>query len=346
MNGLKKSTGILTALLIAEPVYSDLKTLDDSSLGAITGQSGISIELSANVDIGEIAYQDEAFLIIENLSLGGIGNTALDNILMTIDVAGNNETLTRGFSTLAEYAKQGLIDSSNPDVAAALAAYDQGTSTGDNFNDGDLVIHLEGAANGVNSSNSSDQNIEAFTRAVDFGLTIDQIALTDSAYQIGSGPASGTSMFSDLAIEGYLGPTDLIIRNGGTGTSTIANGSMTVSDTRVELDSHFEITDLDVNWDVANVLLIFNFAALKLQDVKIHNRRGEDTTGHFGMASISAKVGEGSSTSNNVSGLALYDIDLRMDIDMPHVQFGSSPSIGEVYMTDFVVTADLVVYGH
>ena len=347
MNGLKVFVGAVTGLLLVESSFAEMKVLDDNILSGVSGQAGLSIELEAKIEIGEIAYQDEGYLLVRDLFLGGVGGTTLDNILMTIDVAGDNEVLHRGFSKVAEWADQGLVSTANADVADAVAKYDLGGGQyGDTFNDGDLVIHIDATDPGVLGTNTSTQNIDAYTTSTDFELTVGSVEYAKSTYAPGSTTTSGSQMFSDVSMQGYLGPTDIIVRNGTNTFSDTANGSMSVSDSGVELDANFRVTDLDMDWDNGDLIVLFNFAGLKLRDLKIHNTRGLDTVGHFGFASVSAKIAEGFSNTTGVSGLAIHDVDLRMDIDAPYVQFGNAPSIGGVYFTDFVIQADLLVYGH
>ena len=65
----------------------------------------------------------------------------------------------------------------------------------------------------------------------------------------------------------------------------------------------------------ADLLLLFNFASLKLRDMKIHNTRGLDSIGHFGFASASAKFAEGINNTTGQSGLAIYDIMRKIKND-------------------------------
>ncbi|MCP5209101.1 MAG: hypothetical protein H7A01_18060 [Hahellaceae bacterium] len=344
MKGLLIKAALCCAAL-AQPAVAEFSPLNETEMSNVSGQAGLSIELAANVSIGEIAYEDKGYLLIQDFSLGGIGGTPLDNLLITIDVAGDNEVINYGFSRMAAYADAGMVDSSNADVADAIAKYNQGGGQyGKAFNDGDLVIHMDSVADGVASGNSSNDNINAYGSAIDFELGIGAFSNVASNYTVGSMVQSGNSMFSNITMQGYLGPVDVVIRN-ATGSTTLAS-NITAANSRTEIEAHFAVTDLDVDWDSGDLLILFNFDALKLRDVKIHNNRGDDTLGHFGMASVKATIGEAMSNITGVTGLGIYDVELRTDIDMPHFQFGSAPSIGEVYLSDFVITADMVVYGH
>ncbi len=345
MKGLIQASGIAAAFVSATAM-AELTPLEDAQMSAVQGQAGLTVELAAQIDIGEIAYHDAGFATIKDLHLGGQGGTMLDNVLMTLDVAGNNEVLHRGFSKFAMWADQGLVSAANADVADAIAKYSLGGGQyGEAFGDGDLVIHIDSVDSGVAAGNSSDQNIENYQNAIDFQLTIDSINLHESSYAVGSQTRGGL-MFSNIDLKGNIGPVDIIIRNGTGATNVVSNGTMEVSDAMMEVDAYFRVTEGDLDWDNADVLLIFNLAAVKQRQVQINNTRGLDATGAFGFADVKAKVAEGKSLSSGTSGLALWDVEIRADVDMPVFQFGDAPSIGGVYFTDFVFQTDVVVYGH
>ncbi|MEQ5834839.1 DUF6160 family protein [Marinobacter sp. NFXS9] len=97
----------LTALALAVSglplaAQAELKALDDSAMGGITGQAGVTIELETQVNIGEVRYTDEGTLAVSDVFIGGanrddmfselgfaIPNEAtdlIDNIKINIDV--------------------------------------------------------------------------------------------------------------------------------------------------------------------------------------------------------------------------------------------------------------------
>lgn len=345
------STATLLALVSANSA-AELQTLDDSELSQLRGQSGITIDLESRVSVGEIAYKDAGYITIEDLNLSGIGSSALDNMRVTIDVAEGGETLARGFSEYAMYGSMGLLDAADSDVAWAMSEYDQGTGNyGDSFNDGDLVIHLGATTPGLSSAASFEDNLLAANQAIDFKLNVGAIKLADSGYNPGTYAATtSTTMLSNISMEGYLGPADIIIRNNGDAKSSTLPSGVSVGDSVIEVDANFRVTDLDFTWDAADVLILFNLAGVKINDMKIHNTRGADTLGRFGFASVEAKIASASGIQNSVlgdptvDGVAVYDVDLRMDLDMPSVSFGNSgTSIGNVYFTDFVFTNTSVI---
>jgi hypothetical protein len=190
MKGLKKIALCSAVALAPFAANADLKALNDSDMSSVTGQAGVTIDLSADVSIGEIAYQDQGFLAISDVTLGGAApGTSLDDIRLTIDVAG---------------------DGSDLGVPAFGAAYLQGggaTVTGVNetdqaLTDGDLVISLRSQSGAP----------------VDFGLSIGEIALSKSGNSSAIGSLNttagnaGTVLVSDLNVTGLIGPVDVIVQ--------------------------------------------------------------------------------------------------------------------------------------
>jgi Family of unknown function (DUF6160) len=99
MKGLKKIALVSAIAAVSAGAQAELKALDDSAMGELTGQAGLTIDVETKYTIGEFQYKDAGSLFINNISLGGnknevdasgnINNTYLDNFRMTIDVAGS-----------------------------------------------------------------------------------------------------------------------------------------------------------------------------------------------------------------------------------------------------------------
>ncbi|GBO82697.1 DUF6160 family protein [Marinobacter salsuginis] len=96
MKGLKK-IALATAVAAAPfAANADLKALDDSAMGNVTGQAGVTIELETKVSIGQFKYTDEGSFAVNDIVLGGAGVTAagstagyndlLDQLKIDIDV--------------------------------------------------------------------------------------------------------------------------------------------------------------------------------------------------------------------------------------------------------------------
>ena len=98
MKGLKKIALVSAIAAMSAGAQAELKALDDSTMSEMTGQAGLTIDLETKWTIGEFAYQDAGFLVLQGLSMGGnsneldasgnINNPMLDNIRLEIDIAG------------------------------------------------------------------------------------------------------------------------------------------------------------------------------------------------------------------------------------------------------------------
>lgn len=106
MKGLKPTLLALCVAGVPPAAVAEIQMLDDSAMGMITGQAGVSIELETKVDIGQFLYIDEGALAINNISIGGAersdffgfnglgGPTStdlLDNIRIDIDVLADGD---------------------------------------------------------------------------------------------------------------------------------------------------------------------------------------------------------------------------------------------------------------
>lgn len=109
MKGLKKlalATAVAAAPFAAQ---ADLKAMDDVSMGNVTGQAGVTIELETKVSIGQFKYTDTngggtgevggGSFAVNNIVLGGsgvaggTGGQLLDQLKIDIDVADDGDAV-------------------------------------------------------------------------------------------------------------------------------------------------------------------------------------------------------------------------------------------------------------
>ncbi|WP_417514926.1 DUF6160 family protein [Marinobacter sp.] len=83
MKGLKKIA--LVAAIAAAPfaANAELQALNDTAMGDVTGQAGVTIELETKVSIGQFKYTDEGSFAVNDIVLGGAGVTADGQLLDT-----------------------------------------------------------------------------------------------------------------------------------------------------------------------------------------------------------------------------------------------------------------------
>ncbi|AZT84054.1 hypothetical protein EHN06_11180 [Marinobacter sp. NP-4(2019)] len=99
MKGLKK-IALATAVAAAPfAAHADLKAMDDSAMGNVTGQAGVTIELETKVSIGQFKYTDEGSFAVNDIVLGGsgvaggTGTDLLDQLKIDIDVADDGDAV-------------------------------------------------------------------------------------------------------------------------------------------------------------------------------------------------------------------------------------------------------------
>jgi Family of unknown function (DUF6160) len=178
MKGLNKIALVSAIAAASFGAQAELKALDDSAMGELTGQAGLTIDIETKWTMGEFAYQDAGFVVLKDLSMGGNSNEAaspffaahggfLDNIRLTLDVAGAGAAGSDPTDNISSYGMSEVkhlaakhIDAGSADAtgefqdaadgAVAGATMFQGLSSykGDTIDDerisgdGDLTLHF------------------------------------------------------------------------------------------------------------------------------------------------------------------------------------------------------------
>jgi hypothetical protein len=457
MKGLKKIALATTIAAVSTGALAELKALDDSAMGELTGQAGLTIDIETKWSIGEFAYVDAGVVVLKDLAMGGNStdlafgqvageaNDMLDNVRLTLDVAGaggaggvGTPGDNIGAYGMSEVKGLALVHDTmlgagtNADFAAAAAGANffvtgqvsrdgAGGLAIDNekvAGDGDLMLHFgftdawqkvggfgaysQGAGTDFYTgdaktfANTSYADARDFaSKAVDFQFDIGQIALADSGYAdvqdngsstrlgneaiqktnhtTGADTDQGTStttqtttLISDFSMKGYLGPMDIRIQNKGNGFG--AGAGYGAADSKIEWDSFFKVTDLDLYIDIAGV---------QLTDIQIHNERGDltslntvsydDGTGVIVTENTSAlgfahskrdifavkdavfsreELISSSFTSAYVDGIAI-NTEFKGDIDIGALSFGDTGvSIGSIHLTDIESTTNWTISAH
>ena len=319
------TSGTVIAIAVALPfgAAAELQPMSDTLMRGTVGQAGVTIDLSANVDIAEIAYEDQGLLFINNISLGGAGpvqaalgrsvtqGSSLDNLRMTIDIAG------AGGSDIA--APWGLTKLDGSGWTASAENLGDHGETAVPITDGDLVI-------GLGAQNQSE--------LVDFGLRIDGISLGRSSLGPGQGAANPSPqiIMENVLLTGVLGPTDIVVD---------------ADSDNLNINSYFSL-DGSLKTDLY-VPILLDWQEVGF-DFRMHNERGDDVLKYtnssgevVSFAHLQADIGR---ATGPVEGLRVNLTDLSGDLDTTNITFADSPTIGNVYWTDVQISADLNIYGH
>ncbi|MDX1553867.1 MAG: DUF6160 family protein [Marinobacter sp.] len=106
MKGLKRTLLALGIAGFPAAAMADIVMLDDSAMGNITGQAGVTIELETKINMDRFIYTDEGSLTVSDISIGGAertdffgfnglggpdANDLLDNIRIDIDVLADGD---------------------------------------------------------------------------------------------------------------------------------------------------------------------------------------------------------------------------------------------------------------
>ena len=216
MKGLKKialATAVAAAPFAAQ---ADLKALDDTTMGNVTGQAGVTIELETEVSIGEFRYTDEGYLAVNDISIGGgsverDANGAvtgvsgmLDDLVIDIDVEADGDAFIDVHSISG-----GPIDFAMAVGSASLNATDgSGDSTllasniGIEGNLGLLNIRVDTATD--NLIMNVGFNVTDMDMDVDFlGVNVRDLTVYGAAYyeQVDAGtPPDAAGLFAQAQI--------------------------------------------------------------------------------------------------------------------------------------------------
>jgi hypothetical protein len=269
MKGLKKLT-LASAIAVAPFASQALEALDDATMGDVTGQAGVTIDISiegAGITVGEITYTDTPTL-----------DTSVDPAVSVADVDttgdGNPDAHSGGSVILQDLNISGITNL---------------TQTIDVLEDGDLYMTTTGV-DGV---------------SITLGDNAADAAVNDrSAVQI-SGSAGTAELVNDIAITMDLGASTTRIHNMangdtlGTAAGVVGANADNWAPVAIEAVASFEITNMNAN--------IFGYTesdAARKTAGDIAANDGDNTTSWADYATVDAGTGEVSLTA----GAAATDI--------------------------------------
>ncbi|WP_097462458.1 DUF6160 family protein [Mangrovitalea sediminis] len=156
---LRKTLLAVTIAASAMPLLAQagLKRLDDSTLSGISGQSGLTLEMSMNVSAGSLGYFDDGNGIkLEGVKIGSAsGKSAGAQEIASIDI-GSDGSLDIAYTvndSRTEFSD--LVLSDNPNVSGGGVFFDEGSALGT------LMIKPGGALTTQGITVSSSYNLSA-----------------------------------------------------------------------------------------------------------------------------------------------------------------------------------------
>lgn len=344
MKGLKK-IALVTAIAAAPfAAQADMKALDDTAMGNVTGQSGVTIELETQVEVGKFTYTDEGSFSVSGIKLGGstvatgdTGNELLDELKIDIDIneAGDAVIHVGSMGTQS--------------ISAAVPAYK--TKYAEEIAGGSPPedAHKAALEYGQAAFGEADVSVSA---PIDWGVKADSMEL--------SGTGGSTTLLSDLKGHGNLSKLDINVRNGN---QTRHEQTALNDNGYLELDVGFNVVDMEFDADFIGVgvsgmsILGANSDETKALYVQLGLSESEATTlletTSFASAELDVYKGDGLGSSTEKDVLRIDVSNVAMDINIDDVVVGGtiaekgSRSIGSVGITNLQVNdTKLAVYGH
>lgn len=318
MKGLKK-IALATAVAAAPfAAHAELQAMDDTAMGAVTGQSGVTIELETRVSIGEFTYKDEGTFAVSDIVIGGAAtsdSTSADDYIQS-GATGNDGR---------------LLDDLKIDIDIA--------------DDGDAIIHV--------GSLQEDGNGDAVP--IDWGMTAGAMELRGNGGQntvlVSNLDAWGLLGALDIRVD-----TDDVGGQAGTGTLNL-DAAFTVQEMSFDADFlALGIKEMSIKSSEAGgeVLGQDGLVAILAEDPSAPTAEELRKVGlaqkGFAIAGISVYKGNG--LADSTSSLAKTDVlrvdvdDVLMDVNIGQTIIGGA-NIGTIGIDNLHISeTSLAVYGH
>ncbi len=203
-----KKLALVTAIAAAPFAQAEMVAIDDALMGEMTGQAGITIELSTEVKIGSIVYSDTdgldgaavdtGLLNITGVRLGGSGGvgTALDGIKIDIDVDANDGLVIH----LGAKDMAGVLQGTNSvdfGLDVASVSLNSGVNLVSNVNIQGNLGPID-----VTIADSGDIDVAAYFEVTNGSLNVDVLGLGITKLTIGDNDspilAAGSAYKADI----------------------------------------------------------------------------------------------------------------------------------------------------
>ena len=322
MKGLKKialATAVAAAPFAAQ---AELTALNDTMMGNVTGQAGVTIELETQVSIGQFRYTDT-----DSGAAGEIGGGSFT--VNDIELGGAG--LVTGANPIFDTDGDGT-----PDLAASQLLDDLAINI-DLASDGDAVISVK-TISGL---------------PIDWGFTASSMNLEGTA-------GESTTLISGMSAWGMVGKLDIRVDTedaattlGGTG-----DGSLNIDTAFTVNNMEFDVPFLAVGvrgLSVTGAGANFDYNGDGVVDLSDVDLDGSGVAGdtkeeklNMGFANVNMDVykGNGLGASGKTDVLRIDVNDVIMDVNVAGVLVGGT-SIGSFTMDNLhVQNTRMAIYGH
>jgi hypothetical protein len=326
-----KKLALVTAIAAAPFAQAELTSIDDSLLGEMTGQAGISIELDTLITIDSFTYTDT------DGHGNGAGSITMSGIAFGGDLVADGDALTS--SNLKDLVINIDVDATDGIIINLAGTDVQNSLVG--ANPVDFGLHVDSiTASGVTNALASNINIAGALGPID--VAINNTSGTDlinveAYFEVTSGSL-------DVDVIG-LGITNLVIGQDENPLYSVLKYDGTANEYRQDINAALGLTDADSEAVVAaNVDGATGGAAA--------------ATNANNMAFVALSIGsENTQYSNLTEGTVLIDnalfvsldsfnIDVSMDLSMGSTG-GTARSLGSIALDNLDLSGTtLHIYGH
>lgn len=312
MKGLKKIA--LTTAIAAAPfaANAELQAMNDTAMGDVTGQAGVTIELETQVSIGQFKYTDT--------NSGGASEIGGGSFTVN-DIELGGAGLVTGAAPIFDTTGDG-----NPDVAATDLLDDLSIDI-DIAADGDAVI-------GVHTISG---------QPIDWGFTAETMKLEGT---------ESTTLISGMSAWGMLGKLDIRVDTEDASTSLggSGDGSLNIDAAFSVNNMKFDVPFLAVGVEGMSISGAGeNFYDPAVWSAMTPEQQAGAEA--FASVNMTVYKGEGLGatglTGSSATGVLRIDVDnVAMDLNIAKLAIGGD-SIGSVAIDNLhVQNTKLAVYGH
>ena len=322
MKGLKKialATAVAAAPFAAQ---AELTALNDTMMGNVTGQAGVTIELETQVSIGQVRYTDT-----DSGAAGEIGGGSFT--VNDIELGGAG--LVTGANPIFDTNGDGT-----PDLAASQLLDDLAINI-DLASDGDAVISVK-TISGL---------------PIDWGFTASSMNLEGTA-------GESTTLISGMSAWGMVGKLDIRVDTADAATTLggTGDGSLNIDTAFTVNNMEFDVPFLAVGvrgLSVTGAGANFDYNGDGVVDLSDVDLDGSGVAGdtkeeklNMGFANVNMDVykGNGLGASGKTDVLRIDVNDVIMDVNVASVLVGGT-SIGSFTMDNLnVQNTRMAIYGH
>ena len=349
MKGLNKLA--LAAAISAAPFAQAMESIDDAMLGEMTGQAGVSIELSAQVSIGSVEYTDTDGLngtagdagtvAINNIVLGGNGGGALDEIKIDIDVDAADGLMIH------------LGGTNVPGIVSGAAPVDFGLSVGSVAINGgnNLISNMTIGGNlgpiDVQIENNATINMDAYFEVTSGSMNVDVLGMGISNLTIGQ---DSRPFFQNL--DGGL----VNVAYAGTTVEFAAQDqAQTAYNTQATNAGFADIADLEANGTPAQIAAaqgVRDATYIGVIDAVETGAAGALNSGLSNMAYVGMTITTGDTTYNAGAGAVTVTQALEVSVDSMSMDIAMGVSMGGVGIGNVAINdldlsgTTMKIYGH